>query len=212
VKKGQMGTKKKMNLTISTDTPPSTSYVTESPTMIESPLLRATSKRKNTIMHNLFTDRRARRASILTMDEYGQTTHKYAQMTNLTLSQNFILRHVALIALHPLLGDVFSLDSLIALVEQPSAPTTPSVLWGKIITHIKSSNARTFGAPLVVVAQRDHDYLVQRRKESNHGVTLRDDTPTLTACFSEHAFIPIFIKTCIRVILQTGKCIFRHQV
>lgn len=204
LKQGQMADKKnKSNLTIDTNSTPT--VMTESPVSASSPINRIkrsfSARRKSSTLYHLFLDKKkARRASILTMDEYGQTTHKYAQMTNFTPSQNTILRDAAILGLHPLVSHRFTLDELVSLVKQPSS--SPSALWGKLITHIRSSSpSSTFGASLAMVAQRDHDYLVQQRKEQ--GVTLRDDTPTLTACFSENACIPSFIQACIMVILQS---------
>jgi hypothetical protein len=77
----------------------------------------------------------------------------------------------------------------------PKKPPT-SALWGKLLVHLRPQMSGTFGMPLATVAQRDHE--LQR-------VSLRDYTPALNACFSDNATIPIFIKSCIMKILQSGK-------
>lgn len=191
-------------------------------------------------LYNVFQSkkREPRRASVLTIDEAGHTSHKYVQLSTLTPSQDYIVRHAAVIAIEPLMSTVFSLDELIDLIDEKkkkkkkrtytdSNPPHPSqnpasALWGKLITHIKassssstvtsttmkhssSSSSKTFGVAIAVVAQRDHDQLLLQQKRDDGGVTLRDYTPALTAGFSDNALIPVFVKSCIMVILQSGK-------
>ncbi|KAI8075382.1 uncharacterized protein B0P05DRAFT_547296 [Gilbertella persicaria] len=139
------------------------------------------------------------------------TKPEVSHMATLTTSQDFIVRHAAVIAIQPLIVPPFSLDELINLVEtkQQIKRTRPaSVLWGKLITHIKSSSSmssldqhivKTFGVPLSAVAKRDHD-----RQLRTHGVTLCDSNySTLDTCFSDNAMVPQFVKSCISAILQS---------
>ncbi|KAI8638170.1 hypothetical protein BD408DRAFT_423443 [Parasitella parasitica] len=189
--------------------------------------------------------REPRRASVLTIDEAGRTSHKYVQLTTLTPSQNFIVRHAAVIAMEPLVNATFSLDELIDMIDDKRkkkrkanhqfthSQNPASALWGKLITHIKASSStaalaaaalttksdthdtKTFGVALATVAERDHDRFIQEQqqqqqqqhKQVDDGVTLRDYTPALAASFSDNALIPIFVKSCIMVILQSDMSI-----
>ncbi|KAI9478366.1 MAG: hypothetical protein EXX96DRAFT_570568 [Benjaminiella poitrasii] len=91
------------------------------------------------------------------------------QMATLTFSQDFIVRHAAVISLHRLLSPVYTLDDLIDLIDSKkkkkkiklnrstaavtkdedadsNAQNRASILWGKLVTHIKvpaSSSAKT---------------------------------------------------------------------
>ncbi|KAL9541125.1 hypothetical protein MBANPS3_009300 [Mucor bainieri] len=198
-------------------------------------------------LYNVFQSkkqRESRRASVLTIDESGHTSHKYVQLSTLTPSQDYIVRHAAVIAIEPLMSTAFSLDELIDLIDEkkkkkkrtytdsnpPHHSQNPaSALWGKLIMHIKASSStstsntatafatskhgnsnninKTFGVALAMVAQRDHDQLLLQQKRDDGGVTLRDYTPALAAGFSDNALIPIFVKSCIMVILQSDMSI-----
>ncbi|KAG1112877.1 hypothetical protein G6F42_014618 [Rhizopus arrhizus] len=189
-------------------------------------------------LYNVFQSkkREPRRASVLTIDESGRTSHKYVQLSTLTPSQDYIVRHAAVIAMEPLMSNVFSLDELIDLIDEknkkkkrayhdnnPSSQShnPASALWGKLITHIKASTSsstttatsaalkhnKTFGVALAMAAQRDHDQVLLQQKQDDGGVTLRDYTPALAASFSDNALIPIFVKSCIMVILQSDMSI-----
>ncbi|GAN09776.1 LRG1 protein [Mucor ambiguus] len=192
-------------------------------------------------LYNVFQPkkREPRRASVLTIDESGHTSHKYVQLSTLTPSQDFIVRHAAVIAIEPLMSAAFSLDELIDLIDEkkkkkkrtytdsnpPHYSQNPaSALWGKLITHIKASSSsststtitsaamkhngnKTFGVTLAMVAQRDRDQLLLQPKQDDGGVTLRDYTPALAASFSDNALIPIFVKSCVMVILQSDMSI-----
>lgn len=112
-------------------------------------------------LHRVFDRRReARRASILTLDNIGHATAKTMYLSTLTQTQDFIVRHVSVITIHPLLMPFFSLDELIDLIEikkskKPTKKQTivvephhhhhnpASALWGKLITHIKTTAATT---------------------------------------------------------------------
>ena len=191
-------------------------------------------------LYNVFQSkkREPRRASVLTIDESGHTSHKYVHLSTLTLSQCFIVRHAAVIAMEPLMGTIFSLDELIDLIDEKKekkkkthyqvnySQNPASALWGKLITHIKASSSattdtiettklkvndnKTFGVSLATVAQRDHDRLIQKQqqKQDDDGVTLLDYTPALAASFTDNALIPVFVKSCIKVILQSGNMHF----
>lgn len=173
--------------------------------------------------------REARRASILTIDNSGRTISKSVHISTLTPSQDFIVRHAAVIAIEPLITPPFSLNELVDLIDTKKkkaktgkrksnsidnhSQNPASLLWGKLIAHIKTPpNAlptpvlshHTFGVSLTTVAERDHTILLKNQKVFN-GVTLRDYSPSLTASMSDNALIPIFVKSCIMVILQSGK-------
>lgn len=181
-------------------------------------------------LHSVFDrhrNREARRTSILTMDDSGSTLPKCVHISTLTASQDFIVRHAAVIAIEPLITPPFSLNELVDLIDtkkKKSKTSTKrksssidnhqsqnpaSLLWGKLITHIKTppntllpppNLHHTFGISLTTVAGRDHAILLKSQNKS-----LRDVTPGLAASFSENALIPIFVKSCIMVILQSGK-------
>lgn len=177
-------------------------------------------------LYGVFDRRKARRASVLTLDDAGQTTTKIIYLPTLTPMQDFIVRHVSLITIQPLLIPPHSLDELIDLIELNKSKkrhldsnhhhhNPASALWSKLITHIKTSKPttnvnnqklstnKTFGVPLSILAIRNH-----QEQETVQGVTLRDFAPAMAACFSDNALIPIFVKSCIMAILQSGTWTF----
>ncbi|CEP10935.1 hypothetical protein [Parasitella parasitica] len=110
--------------------------------------------------------REPRRASVLTIDEAGRTSHKYVPLSTLTPAQDFIVRHAAVIALEPLVSAAFSLDDLIDMIDDKKkkkkrkahhqqqqqqqqqqhlnhSQNPASALWCKLITHIKTSSSST---------------------------------------------------------------------
>lgn len=163
----------------------------------------------------------ARRASILTLDSMtGQAVNKTIYLSSLTPMQDFTVRHVAVITIRPLITPPFSLDELTDLIEikkskkRTSTADQPSVLWGKLLTHIKASTSTqtkkvlpptngTFGVPLSALLLNNKK--LRQNDNVTVGVTLRDFTPTLAASFSDNASIPLFVKSCILAILQSGK-------
>lgn len=182
-------------------------------------------------LHGVFDKRReARRASILTLDDTGLPTTKTMYLSTLTQTQDFIVRHVSVITIHPLLMPHFSLDDLIDLIEikkskkhhtkkqtiavESNHHNPASALWGKLITHIKTTttsttvnnnnnNIKTFGVPLPTLLIKDKQQQ-QQENTTTVGVTLRDFTPAIAASFSDNALIPAFVKSCIMAILQSG--------
>ncbi|KAI8385597.1 hypothetical protein BD560DRAFT_431005 [Blakeslea trispora] len=140
-------------------------------------------------------------------------TTKLSYMPILTGVQDYIVRHAAVIAIQPLIVPPFSLDELVNLIEtkdQPKKNHSASVLWERLITHIKltpstpslnqvSNMTKTFGIPLSIAAKRDF-----QAEELSRGVTLCDfDYPLLNACFSRNAIVPRFVKSCISIIMQS---------
>lgn len=253
--------KKSTNLMISTENPCHTlqsSPTTLSPTTLSpvSAIPKTTNKLTTTIrrtfstlsespshsrqrlsLQNMFDKRReARRASILTLDNMGHPTPKTMYLSTLTQIQDFIVRHVAVITIHPLLDPYFTLDELIDLIEikkpkkQIKKQTVleqqqhhhhhhnpASALWGKLITHIKSTSTTANNSTTTLNTTHIHDELktfgvplstrLKKDKQEEHvkvGVTLRDFTPVIAASFSDHAMIPAFVKSCIMAILQSG--------
>jgi hypothetical protein len=192
----------------------------------------STSSQHGKSFHGVFDrhrKREARRASILTMDDSGRTVSKCVYISTLTPSQDFIVRHAAVIAIEPLITPPFSLNELVDLIDTKKkksktskrksssidnhSQNPASLLWGKLITHIKAppntlqapvTSHHTFGVALATVAERDRAISLKSQEESK-GVTLRDFTPSVAASFSDNALIPIFVKSCIMVILQSGK-------
>ncbi|EIE81138.1 hypothetical protein RO3G_05843 [Rhizopus delemar RA 99-880] len=141
---------------------------------------------------NLFrkqSKKNPKRASVFSL-------HDHAFIQTLPSSQDCLLRHVAALSLQPLLDN--------AVLDTKSSPPAhhPSVLWGKLMTHIKAKNMnehRIFGVPLSVVVDRDKE----RTRTKPSAMTRFDFSTGLTASFSENASIPIFIKSLITTILQT---------
>ncbi|KAI7906100.1 uncharacterized protein BX663DRAFT_498779 [Cokeromyces recurvatus] len=208
-----------------------------------------TKRRKSSTCYDLFDYqqqnglRGPRKASLLAsiMDEIPSSSIILPNKTiriyiaTLTLSQDFVLRHAAVIALYPLVSSHFSLDDLIDIVESKKKKkkiklnlstahddtynntlslNSASILWEKLIMHIKASptsfliksptggdGKKVFGVSLDKMIQRDHIHTSLQKKEA--GITLCDFTPTLNACFSDNASIPLFVKTCIMAILQS---------
>lgn len=113
-------------------------------------------------------------------------------MTSFTCSQDYILRHAAVIQIHTELSDHFTLDELVSFMNHKKKA------WGKLWGHLRSPPCtKTFGMPLPLVAQRD---------THQDNIDYNQTTPALNACFSDHnAVIPIFIKSCILMILRSGK-------
>lgn len=169
----------------------------------------------------------ARRASILTLDTMtGQTTNKTMYLSSLTPMQDFAVRHVAVITIRPLITPPFSLDELTDLIDikksskkrTSTADQPASVLWGKLLTHIKASTStqttkksaplpanKTFGVPLSLLLLNNKK--LRQNDNVTVGVTLRDLRPTLAASFSDNASIPLFVKSCILAILQSDMSI-----
>ncbi|KAG2234085.1 hypothetical protein INT48_000262 [Thamnidium elegans] len=180
--------------------------------------------RQRISLYGVFDRRKARRASVLTLNDARQTTTKIIYLPTLTPMQDFIVRHVSLITIQPLLIPPHSLDELIDLIElnknkkrhldsNHHHPNPASALWSKLITHMKTSktsnvnnqnlsNNKTFGVPLSILVIRDH-----QEQKTVQGVTLRDFAPAMAACFSDNALIPIFVKSCIMAILQSDMSI-----
>ncbi|KAI8331966.1 hypothetical protein EDC96DRAFT_526770 [Choanephora cucurbitarum] len=134
-------------------------------------------------------------------------------MPTLTGVQDYIVRHAAVIAIQPLIVPPFSLNELIRLVEtkgQPKKNLSASMLWGRLVTHIKfapstpalnqtSNMTKTFGIALSTVAKRDHE-----SELASQGATLCDfGNPLLNACFSNNTIVPRFVKSCISIILRS---------
>ncbi|GAA5805745.1 hypothetical protein HPULCUR_011270 [Helicostylum pulchrum] len=181
--------------------------------------------RQRISLYGVFDRRKARRASVLTLDDAGRTKTKIIYLPTLTPMQDFIVRHVSLITIQPLLIPPHSLDELIDLIELNKKKkrhldsnhhhhNPASALWSKLITHIKTSKTttntnnqnlsinKTFGVPLSILVIRDH-----QEQENEQGVTLCDFAPAMAACFSDNALIPIFVKSCIMAILQSDMSI-----
>lgn len=179
-------------------------------------LLRRYSKRGN----------QARRASIFTIDDTGHPSNsRLIQMSTLTPSQDYILRHVAVITIQPLLTPYFTVDGLADILEHeyktlsPSNSNqqqhyhSPSTLWGKLITHIKTKHVEQangiFGVSLSALVNKDKErHIVEEKTQgtsSVQAVTLHDCSVSLMAGFSENALIPTFVKSLVSAILQSGK-------
>ncbi|KAG1456551.1 hypothetical protein G6F56_006803 [Rhizopus delemar] len=151
------------------------------------------------------TQQQARRASVFTVDD---RVLSWEPIQTLSLSQDYILRHVAAMTLQPLLAAHFSLDEFLDLLEaeykvlSPSYSSHhPSALWGKLITHIRAKSTgqehKIFGAPLSVLVNKDKERMGPKVP------ALQNVSASLNASFSENASIPIFVKSLITTLLQS---------
>jgi RhoGAP domain len=75
--------------------------------------------------------------------------------SELTALEYFVIRHLAVIHMQPMLEDLYTLDELVPLIEQ----NRPS-FWGKIGKAFKNDNTKkkkkgTFGVPLETLVERD---------------------------------------------------------
>jgi hypothetical protein len=150
-------------------------------------------------------NRKSRKASVFTSQ--SSTNSKY--LTTLTSSQDFVIRHVALITLRSYVPK--SLDDLATLYlyqEQEHNKKQPNYheLWDKLFHIKKKSSAasspapfKIFGAPLQDVVDRDKKQQTQKK-----GVTLFDLPPSLACFFDENAKIPSVVQNCVLALLQSG--------
>ncbi|KAI9260172.1 hypothetical protein BY458DRAFT_588349 [Sporodiniella umbellata] len=141
----------------------------------------------------------ARRASVFMADE---CILSWEPIQTISSSQDYILRHVAVMALQPLLAPGSNLDEYVDILDTEYRALSahhPSALWGKLITHIRTKNTehKIFGAPLSVLVNRD------KEKTGLISPRLQNVSAGLTASFSESASIPIFVKSLISALLQT---------
>lgn len=144
----------------------------------------------------------AKHSPIPPLFEENDSKKRGEYMVLFTCSQDYILRHAAVIQLHTLLSDHFSLDELVSSMHSSKRhPPPSSALWSKLLIHLRPTQQhhnKTFGVPLAIVAERD--------RHQHAYPTATTNIPTfLNACFSDNAFIPIFIKSCIMKILRSGK-------
>ncbi|CEG71946.1 hypothetical protein RMATCC62417_07586 [Rhizopus microsporus] len=166
----------------------------------------------------------ARRASVFTIDDTGHpSSSRLIQMSTLTPSQDYVLRHVAVITIQPLLTPYFTVDGLADILEHeyktlsPSNSNqqhhhhSPSALWGKLITHIKTKHVEQangiFGVSLSTLVNKDKErHIVEEKTQgtsSVQAVALHDCSVSLMAGFSENALIPTFVKSLVSAILQS---------
>ncbi|KAI8997517.1 hypothetical protein BDB01DRAFT_42740 [Pilobolus umbonatus] len=172
-----------------------------------------------------------RRTSVLTLNDPLQQRYPL-HLSCLNISQDYLIRHVAIIYIEPLLIPPYSQDELIGFISYTNGKPvihSASVLWEKLITHIKTSTSnkhtvpmksesanhnKVFGVPLDVLVQYDQERTARIDKNKRGGVTLHDLSPALAASFSENALIPTFVKTCVLALMKsdmTVEGIFRKN-
>ncbi|KAI8988517.1 hypothetical protein BDF20DRAFT_856159 [Mycotypha africana] len=178
----------------------------------------------------------SRRTSVSTVDEAGATTlFENMYFPYLTTSQDFIVRYASIVALQPLMSPPIPFNEVLSFINsntkkknstnsrKKTVNTALFYTWERLLMkNFKPSSSllsspihkgekvpvhKTIGIPLSVIALRDYELELKRRKKipenDKKGVALLDMSPAFIACLSDEAFIPSFVKGCITLLLKS---------
>ncbi|KAI8988743.1 Rho GTPase activation protein [Pilobolus umbonatus] len=147
-----------------------------------------------------------------------------AHLPELSPAQDSIIRHIAALYVETHVNDDFLLDDLLALLVDTKKPSS---LWGKLKTHILTSqihtpsdtsslsyftaiNERKMGVSLSNLSYNDTHQVIP----SSSFDTWASSCPSIKACFTQNTKVPHFFKECVLAIIAkdiTMEGIFRKN-
>ena len=147
------------------------------------------------------------------------TSHQINTVTTLselTLKQDCIIRHIAILYVESHVDDSTLIDGLLNILsnKKSSASSSSSSLWGKLKTHIltptmehpqqqlpsPSTIEKKIGVSLCNLSNRS----LKSQTFSNEFEKWKANCPTVEACFSTNSLVPDFLKDCIIALIDQG--------
>lgn len=151
-----------------------------------------------------------------------------SHLPDLTLQQDSIIRHVALLHIEShVTVEVISLDDLLALLDFNKKSSNSSSLWGKLKTHILTPTNENSPNPFnnsgvsnntqssekkigVSLSNTSFGSLnIYKMRESESIVYWKTHCPSVVLCFSSHSLAPNFLKDCILAMVDKGNIVYK---
>lgn len=168
-----------------------------------------------TLRRALSAGRRWQRPQLNNPD--GDKWRNCCWLTELTTTQDTVIRYLAAFHIQPFVKELFTLDELLGLVESRKT----SSLWDKLKTHIRggtyrqqtmttsstTESCKTFGVSLVSLTTRERRQDNTRELNAMRTEALKyimKHHPSMAVCFAENALVPSFVQNCILALLQSG--------
>lgn len=150
-------------------------------------------------------------------------------LPDLTLQQDSIIRHVALLHIEShVTTEVISLDDLLALLDFNKKSSNSSSLWGKLKTHILTPTSENAPNPFnnsgvsngtqstekkigVSLSNTSFGSLnIYKMRESESIENWKTHCPSVVSCFSSHSLAPNFLKDCILAMVEKGNIVYKQ--